>query len=117
VIGNGAPTHSPREDDAHESVHLCRAYLRENRVSRDGRVEGSDCIEGGGPVRGERGGAAPLGTSPHTELTRPGIDYGQPRPAPGRSYMDAMYLAIIAALYAATHWLVKAVSRLGEEKK
>jgi hypothetical protein len=30
--------------------------------------------------------------------------------------MDAVYLVIIAALYAATHWLVKAVSRLrGEE--
>lgn len=31
--------------------------------------------------------------------------------------MDAVYLAIVAVLYAATHWLVKAVSRLeGGEK-
>ncbi len=30
--------------------------------------------------------------------------------------MDAVYLAIIAVLYAATHWLVKTVSRLGGEK-
>jgi len=30
--------------------------------------------------------------------------------------MDAVYLAIIAALYAVTHWLVKAVSRLGGEE-
>ena len=30
--------------------------------------------------------------------------------------MDAVYLVIIAALYAATHWLVKAVSRLGGEE-
>jgi hypothetical protein len=29
--------------------------------------------------------------------------------------MDAVYLGIIAVLYAATHWLVKAVSRLGGE--
>jgi len=29
--------------------------------------------------------------------------------------MDAVYLAIIAALYAATHWLVKAICRLGGE--
>lgn len=30
--------------------------------------------------------------------------------------MDAVYLVIIAVLYAATHWIVKAVSRLeGEE--
>jgi hypothetical protein len=27
--------------------------------------------------------------------------------------MDAVYLAIIVTLYAATHWLVKVVSRLG----
>jgi len=30
--------------------------------------------------------------------------------------MDAVYLAIIAVLYAATHWMVKAVSRLGGEE-
>ena len=30
--------------------------------------------------------------------------------------MDAVYLVIIAALYAATHWLVTAVSRLGGEE-
>lgn len=30
--------------------------------------------------------------------------------------MDAVYLAIIVVLYAATHWLVKAVSRLGGEE-
>lgn len=30
--------------------------------------------------------------------------------------MDAVYLVIIVALYAATHWLVKAVSRLGGEE-
>lgn len=30
--------------------------------------------------------------------------------------MDAVYLVIIAALYAATHWLVRAVSRLGGEE-
>jgi hypothetical protein len=30
--------------------------------------------------------------------------------------MDAVYLVIIAVLYAATHWLVKAVSRLGGEQ-
>jgi hypothetical protein len=30
--------------------------------------------------------------------------------------MDAVYVAIIAVLYAATHWLVKAVSRLGGEE-
>ena len=30
--------------------------------------------------------------------------------------MDAVYLMVLAALYAATHWLIKAVSRLrGEE--
>lgn len=27
--------------------------------------------------------------------------------------MDAIYLVIIVALYAATHWLVRAVSHLG----
>jgi hypothetical protein len=27
--------------------------------------------------------------------------------------MDAVYLVIILVLYAATHWLVRAVSRLG----
>ena len=26
--------------------------------------------------------------------------------------MDALYLGILAALYAATHWLVRALSRL-----
>ncbi len=30
--------------------------------------------------------------------------------------MDAVYLAIIVVLYAATHWLVRAVSRLGGEE-
>jgi len=30
--------------------------------------------------------------------------------------MDGVYLVIIAAIYAATHWLVKAVSRLGGEE-
>ncbi len=30
--------------------------------------------------------------------------------------MDAVYLVIISALYTATHWLVKAVSRLGSEQ-
>jgi len=30
--------------------------------------------------------------------------------------MDAIYLVIIVALYAATHWLVRAVSRLGGEE-
>jgi hypothetical protein len=30
--------------------------------------------------------------------------------------MDAVYLVIIVVLYAATHWLVKAVSRLGGEE-
>lgn len=30
--------------------------------------------------------------------------------------MDAVYLVIIVALYASTHWLVKALSRLGGEK-
>lgn len=30
--------------------------------------------------------------------------------------MDAVYLLIIAVLYAATHWLIKAVSRLGGEE-
>jgi hypothetical protein len=28
--------------------------------------------------------------------------------------MDAVYIVILVVLYAATHWLVKAVSRLGE---
>jgi len=27
--------------------------------------------------------------------------------------MDAVYIVILVLLYAATHWLVKAVSRLG----
>lgn len=30
--------------------------------------------------------------------------------------MDAVYLVIIVALYAVTHWVVKAVSRLGGEE-
>ncbi len=30
--------------------------------------------------------------------------------------MDAVYLVIIVVLYAATHWLVKAVTRLGDGK-
>jgi len=30
--------------------------------------------------------------------------------------MDAVYLVIIVALYAATHWVVRAVSRLGGEE-
>lgn len=30
--------------------------------------------------------------------------------------MDAVYLVIIVALYASTHWLVKALSRLRGEK-
>ena len=30
--------------------------------------------------------------------------------------MDAVYLVVITVLYAATHWLVRAVSRLGGEK-
>jgi hypothetical protein len=34
----------------------------------------------------------------------------------GGSMMDAVYVAIIAALYGATHWLAKAISRLGGEE-
>lgn len=30
--------------------------------------------------------------------------------------MDAVYLVLILALYAATHWLVRAVSRLGSSE-
>jgi hypothetical protein len=30
--------------------------------------------------------------------------------------MDAVYVVIIVALYAVTHWVVKAVSRLGGEE-
>ncbi len=30
--------------------------------------------------------------------------------------MDVVYLAIIGVLYAATHWLVRALSRLGGEE-
>ena len=30
--------------------------------------------------------------------------------------MDAVYVVIIIVLYAVTHWLVKAVSRLGGEE-
>jgi len=30
--------------------------------------------------------------------------------------MDAVYLVIIAALYAVTYWLVRAVSRLGGDE-
>ncbi len=29
--------------------------------------------------------------------------------------MDAVYLGIVVVLYLATHWLIKAVSRLGSE--
>jgi len=29
--------------------------------------------------------------------------------------MDAIYIVILVVLYAATHWLVKALSRLGGE--
>ena len=31
--------------------------------------------------------------------------------------MDALYLVIVAVLYAGTHWLVKAVSRLEGDKE
>lgn len=44
-----------------------------------------------------------------------GARLGHPRAELGKT-MDAVYLVIIVALYASTHWLVKALSRLRGEK-